>query len=442
MQKLLDREMPLPERRSRRLGWWWVMLGLTVGLASGALAVRHFSQPVPPAELPQAAPDVPIAATRPAVGEPSGTWKDLPATEAGQSATIPATGAAIAAAPQPAYPGMGKKTPQTAATLNQITAPLPLADKTPLDAATLFSTKKEDKTPTNGDAAQPTSPQDALSYFENEETVTPESGLAERSDKPLAIGQLDGMPLQPLALPELPLPTATTEAALPRGNSSLMAYVGGISDGNALAGGGSVGLLKSATLKNPKFSLEGGVGYAYVQQPLSVIFTSGEVSISSGAFNNFNAQIGDARFNSNDRSSAPSAKLRKTLQLHYLELPFAVRYRIAPRLSVRGGLTTALLLFSDSDYTTGGLVTKLTDKANESLIGTPNETSFEYSGDPSTIRLNPFDVSATLGIDYHLGPRTSLGIGYQAGILDLIPGNNHSDFNRFFRAALRYRLGG
>ncbi len=412
MSKLLDQEMPTAGQKRRRFVWLFLLLGLAVGLASGVFVVKYFTQTkTQPVET-----NIPIAAEEagePGIRDAASLQPQADAENPGQQMPETASGGS----------GISSKTtrPVAAAVVRQ--------GKVESDAAHLPPAVFE-KNQQAGLAIQ--AKQVDAEKQQVASLQAPASGTLAKVEK------LEKLPLEQLPVTEHAAPFVNTDPISGR-PAGWAVYHSGLTAPGAGAGGLAAGLVKSSIVKNSNFTLEGGVGYAYLQQPISVIFTSdiGTVSTSS-TFNSFSTVLGDARIENKVGATASAAKLLRTLQLHYLEVPLAASYRISPRLSLKGGLNAAVLLSSSSDYTTGGIFNRSFDLA--SIEEDQTEASFDYNGEQPSAELNQLDLAATAGLDVRMTPRLGVGLGYQFGVVDLIPDNGAGDFNRMVRVTLRYNL--
>lgn len=414
MSKLLDSEMPAPEKPNRRFGWWLLFLGLAIGLGSGIFIVKYFTR----SELQPAEKSIPVAA---ASENGDKTAKNaIPSVDNAVAGQAAGTVAAESTSPV--------KTPQ-----NTGRTPVIRNEKTqhnPARKAIALTELKESGTIvlSSGTPAEHST--------ENKSSAEVHTGYRELP----SASNLAYLPVRPLEVSADELPEV--DVLFPEvSNNSLVIYGSGLSSPANSAGGLAAGLLKTSDLKDSRFSLEGGIGYAYIQQPISVIFSSqpGSVSVNS-TFTEFKTVLGDAEIANSVNASGNAAKLLKKLQLNYLEVPLAVNYRLTSRCNLKSGLNAGVLLSSSSDYTTGGIFSS--SRNDNSLLMDEAEASFDYSGEEPSVRLNYFDLAASAGIDFKITNHIGAGIGYQFGLLDLIPDNGTGDFNRMMRISLRYTLAG
>ena len=414
MSKLLDLEMPVPEKGKRRFGWWWLALGLSIGLASGVFAVKYFTQTEEqPVDL-----GVPVAVVPGAANSIAAEENGMQASE--DNSMVPLTAeTAKKAAKGSDFSSKKPVTPPPSATQeNAITQDVKSSSSITFEKNTLTVPSVE---------MQP--------VIEKSSNAEPQNPAVVRAAVAEKIAMVS---VKPLPIPENPAPGVPSESKTARQGRWAL-YGSGMSSPDANSSGMAAGLMKSLALKKSRFSLEGGIGYAYMQQPLSVIFTSEEGSIAAATtFTDFNTVLGDTRIASGPNAYSNAAKLLKKLQLHYLEVPLAVSCRITPRFSLKGGVNAAILLNSSSDYTTGGIFSGGFNLS--SLQKDEAEASFDFNGEQPSAKLNHFDLAAAAGFDYRISTRLAAGLGYQFGLLDLIPDNGAGDFNRLFRVTLRYNL--
>lgn len=415
MNRLLDAEMPAPASRRRRLGWWFLLLGLIIGLVSGVLIVRYLNRP-----------DVPLVDTNTPIAAVPQVNKDLE-----QNHEILPAGASVA---DPAIAGNN---------LQEVEVQLP-SKSAGKSKQILFNHDMAEKSVSSLSMISDKSLETVQTLPGNVNSPDTENKLS--SAHPPAVNRAtDAASLAILSVRQLDIPEkviAVDRKTFPEtGSNSLIIYGSGLTAPGNLATGVAGGLLKNTTLKNSRFSVEGGVGYAYIQQPISVIFSSqpGSVSVNS-TFTEFKTLLGDAEIARSAASAGNAAKLLKKLQLHYLEIPVALKYRLTPRLNLTSGLNAGILLNSSSDYTTGGIFSAPVNPNN--LVQDEAEASFDYSGEEPTVRLNYFDLAANAGVDFRISKRLETSLGYQFGMLDLIPDNGAGDFNRAVRVTLRYSLAG
>jgi hypothetical protein len=193
-----------------------------------------------------------------------------------------------------------------------------------------------------------------------------------------------------------------------------------------LAGGGfTIEAVGEKPLSN-RFSIEMGVGYAYLKQPIYAGVNAVNVSTSEQ-----DGRIGyDSNFTS-DLVSSPSIDTvyrNRYLDLHYLNLPVQVYYHLNNRLSVKAGINTGVLLASRSSYTQSGLLEN---------FGLASE---QKSSAGQLFKVSIYDFAATAGISFRFNRAASLHFDYLHGLADVLPQNQVGDNNRLLKLGFRYNL--
>ncbi len=197
-----------------------------------------------------------------------------------------------------------------------------------------------------------------------------------------------------------------------------------------------------------RWQWEAGIGYSYRQQPLSVDYLAAAGADLSAAASPA-VEMPTTRVTlGRHRPSAPTyspqallvAGIIRPLDLHYLELPATVSYRLGPSLSLVAGGTTGLLLASRSEHTRGGIFQPGAFGAADQEANFLQEYQKLSEAGPSQ-RLRILDVSIHAGLELGRPTGWAARLGWQQGLTDLLPDNGHSgDIPAFLRTSLLYRF--
>lgn len=411
MQKLLDQEMPVAKRR-RRFAWWWMALGFALVVATGAAAFfldRSGTEAQPSAEV---APMVAESTQQPEQQAAATGFSEGKMTEARPPNAISSDTASTAKAKSGA--------PQMAPTPE----PQAAAKEASGQEAPFFAEKTTESESTPAPVPSEASP------------VRPEL---------LAPGALGLLAIQPLPIEQQDLPAANVEFALPH-RVVLTAQASAFTAPNSGARGLGAGLLATLPLGKSRFSIETGLAFNYLQQPLFIVADEGSTDIDPTTLDPI-FQYNDTRitfensavsnFDALSEQNQSSIRLKNRLDLYYLRLPVEVSYR-SNRLRATVGMNTGLLLVSSSDFTTGGLL--LFNKNNRLDRSTGGSGIFADLSEK--IKVRTLDLAAVGGLGYDLSPTLGIDLRYRLGLTDVLPDNNAKDFNRFVQLSLRYRIGG
>lgn len=193
-----------------------------------------------------------------------------------------------------------------------------------------------------------------------------------------------------------------------------------------LAGGGFTIEAVGEKPINNRLSIEMGIGYAYLKQPIYAEVNAVNVTTSEQ-----DGRIGyDSNFTS-DLVSSPSIDTvyrNRYLDLHYLNLPVQVYYHLNNRLSVKAGINAGVLMASRSSYTQSGLLEN---------FGLASE---KKSSAGQLFKVSIYDFAATAGISFRFNRATSLHFDYLHGLADVLPQNQVGDYNRLLKLGFRYNL--
>ncbi|MEZ4961195.1 MAG: outer membrane beta-barrel protein [Saprospiraceae bacterium] len=418
MRSRLDDEMPTGKRR-RRFAWWWWPIGLAV-VATGLAYVWYASTPIPgpaPSDKPAALERVPadLSKTQQPVAEA------LPASPS----NVPSEQAELS------FPGTSQQQPPPSIAAQHASTAKALASKKPnLEM----------------DAQMPGYQQKLLNAIQLSAETFPlakseEAGLAEQQP-PLRMAEYLSNPA--LAMLDNPAHFEGKLLEKPIRHPSpvgLSAYAGGMAAPSSAANGLEAGLMAGLPIGHSRFSVEGGAGYALVQQPLYIVVSQGAdpttIPTNETADEVF-VSIADAEKVSPLEASFNSVtRARESLQMHYANFPLQIRYKVSPRWGLYGGANFGILLASTPGFTGGGLLNGFGRKLSDEY-----DVSVAEASKNSTVTLSRYDLSATGGLFYQLSRRLSLHARYQAGLLDLIKSNKEKEYNRFFHLTLRYQLVG
>jgi hypothetical protein len=442
MQKLLDQEMPVV-RASRRRGWlfWLVLLGLGAGLT--ASAVLYFSRQKRGNISP---PRVPVAQVSPAIPEEPAP-ENAPSTDLVVN-TISSSGEKNGSRENSYKLNNGK----IGATTNRHEPARSTLNASGLQNLPLTPVPRQPVEEKNTAAANPANPT-LEKAPQPEELISDVPALTETTvdaaGQPPALRSFSDVPtlgqatLNTLEVSANPAPLA--HVALPplaRANPSLLLYGSGFGISPSGGDGLAAGFLGKLELKNKSFFIEAGLGYTYYRQPLYVLATypdpldSGPLAGLSGdttiAYTFKSGVNGLMNIPISSESSTNYLRASFDLGMHYLELPVSFGWRASPRWSLQSGLNFSLLIVSAPGFTEGGLFAQ-NAKELDLLQGNSTESSL-------AVELTKFDLAANAGVFFHLLPQVSIGFQYQLGLIDVLPANKESDYNRFFRLSLRYRL--
>ncbi len=425
MRQLLDAEMPsVEESRKRRFAWWWFLTAAMLLCCGGALA-WYFSMEKPMPAPVSASPETPIATVVPA-GEvpairPSVAPSDLKvgapdetATGSGRPPVLRPLGRREAAIPSDLKVGAPD---EIAANSTQLT------DR---QSNTISSEPLKNASPTPSDVTQ-------SGILWNEARLAAPASLAH------------------VATPLLPSETTPAKNALslitPSKPSGIQLSLQAGAQ-HALPGSGD-GLAMDITgnkrLGDSKFSLETGVGYAFLRQPIGIaVDNSAPVQnggVSDPQLDNF--FVGYASNSDKSLLSRNSAEhssdyysARQDLGLHYLEVPAILTFHAAPRLQLLGGAQFSMLLLSAPDYTKGAVL-----DFDDAYFGASENGNYDQLASQNSVPLSKFDAAAVAGARLGISKKMSLELRYQFGITDVIQGNDLGDYNRMLRMSLRFRLG-
>ncbi|MBK9018001.1 MAG: PorT family protein [Saprospiraceae bacterium] len=295
-----------------------------------------------------------------------------------------------------------------------------VADKQPID---------------QGQASDFASQKQAESFVANSASS---SEIAEVSDpvlltRTISPALLEASDMQLIEFPEHPSPAIGVSIKKPFSTRWSYALEGaGMSTLTSPASGGSLMAIAAKPLKNNRLSIETGFGYSYIQQPLTIVVegTTAPVFENIGLQSNANYGLKD-NIDSYDASTGVVTEYFQALKLHYIQVPVRLRYQISSRISMMIGMESAILLRSDSKYTSGGVLAF--DNRND-------ESSTNASS--GSINTSVIDFAASGGLNCRLSKAWSLQLGYKFGLKDVLPNNNYGDYNRMFQAGIRYDFRG
>ncbi|HHM21837.1 MAG TPA: hypothetical protein ENJ20_07415, partial [Bacteroidetes bacterium] len=205
------------------------------------------------------------------------------------------------------------------------------------------------------------------------------------------------------------------------------------------ANGISAGYLREIySAKSNHWTLEAGVGYAYINQPLHYTVSVSDSSVTDPSTEIYIEEIANIAFSNEsliaDLSTNNSLFLKNTtfnrLRLHYLTFPVQINYWKG-RFWGNLGAETSLLLAAKNNQLQGGIF-RMTDQLE----------AISPSGQYQATRpgLANVDFSATFGAGILLSPCVGIHLQYKLGLNDIIHTNSQKDHNRFFRLAMQYRI--
>ncbi len=414
MSNLLDREMPVQLERRRRFAWWWLaaLAGFVILAGAGFL---FFAKK---ATVTATAPPQPVAGV---VERPSTSNPSIPKTEK----PLPTNGNATTILPLRHEPLLvTKNKPDAAISMpkqNKSEVIQIVADKQPIgqSQASDFASQKQTESFVANSAG----------FSEIAEVSDPV--LASRTISPALLEASD------IQVIDFSVPPPTVSTSIKKLLSTRWGYAlegAGMSTLTSPASGASLMAIAAKPLKNSRLSIETGFGYSYIQQPLTIVVkgTTAPVfeNIGIGSQSNANYGLKD-NLDSYDASNGVVTEYFQALKLHYVQVPVRLRYQISSRISMMIGMESAILLRSDSKYTSGGVLAF--DNRND------ESSSSASSG---SINTSVFDFAASGGLNCRLSKAWSVQLGYKFGLKDVLPNNNYGDYNRMFQAGIRYDFRG
>jgi hypothetical protein len=424
MRRMLDAEMPAGERKRRPpLFWWWLLAAALLGGSAIAVWQQNRQPQVKPA---------PAVAAAGLKSQPAETTNSTVATGAPEESVSPTElienlavvkkethGAVVA----PSFFTLTKTNRAGGASERKVaTTDVEISQKTPS-----------------------LSPVVAVPVIAFEGPETTNAGQAATSIEPArmayAMTGLAYAEIQPLVIPAEKQPDfSAAPVALGRNLSSHAFYAGASTSFPYGAEGLSAGWLKNFRPAESKWSLETGLGYHFVRQPLNITLVEttdpGPSPNTPGSDISTTIEYGydkEVRATSATEESAVKTSAYQDLALHYAEMPLLAGWQVRPRLRFQAGITASALLVSAPDFTRGGLI----EKNNGDLDDQLNSLA---DADTTAIEISRFDLATSAGLRYTLTKRLSADFRYQFGLTDALKSNNANDFNRLFRLSLIYRL--
>lgn len=196
--------------------------------------------------------------------------------------------------------------------------------------------------------------------------------------------------------------------------------------------GGSVNFFAAKRLENSRWSIDVGLGYTYLQQPLSVVIsqTESQVSTNVGLVDEleYGLTTGSSKIADQNAAQGIRTDYDQPLHLHYATLPIRFNYKLGSRFLISAGAQTAFLVHSKSKFTQGG------------VFDSSYPTFEAYNIDSSPIKIAWLDLSAIGSAGFMFNSRTTMEIGYKMGLLDVLPNNSLKDKNRMAFFGMRYQF--
>ena len=234
-------------------------------------------------------------------------------------------------------------------------------------------------------------------------------------------------------------------------NRKNTAFISSLFRFNSKASGVSLGYLREIKAINNNWSIHAGLSYKYISQPIEYTLVSslGSEADSSGistpaessgqlvniSYANTNSLEYLDRNGQTFVSNSPNITFNK-LKLHYLTMPFSVKYQ-KNRIWFGGGVEAGILLVGKNDNFSGGVA------KNFGLIANDNDDERFIGNDPTGERTNipdlsNFDFSATLGTGFSLSENASIQASYFHGLKDVIKNNSTKDYNHLIQLSIQY----
>lgn len=406
MKALLDREMPVENKREKPVFWWWLFGALFAGLIIGGLGVWYVAN---------------------GAGNESSSPSEKPVEEhLPPLAPVAAIGQAAASQPAATFTE-GKNGPEKSKS-DEHTQPAP--PKIAQQANTLYAAAEETTWPL--EPATERSQHAAESKIES----TPSRKTA------LFPGTLLGL----AALRELrPSAQQAPAPSIPEGNQSNLKiksfYFAAQHSVTAGGYGFAAGIQRHFPVGHSRWMLSLGAGYAYLQRPLFIRQT--DTLGTNSALQTGQTEYSFEELNQDELFLTTEAVLtlrQQDLAMHYLELPLSVSRSFSRRFGMVAGLTPSVLLATAPDLASGGLFRAGSNfKATEDMApGNPAEAN-----DSATlVPVSGFDLKLNGGMYYRIRPAWKLALTYEHGLVDVLEGNDTKEFHRLLRFGVHYTPSG
>ncbi|MFQ5446008.1 MAG: hypothetical protein ACE5FF_03675 [Saprospiraceae bacterium] len=400
MSRVLDREMPVaaPLRKRRAAAWWWLLAGLGLGAGIAGLWFSSIEELPPPA-----LGERPVAQT-----EKQGQY-ETSSPVIGNTKTVEPVPMDVATPPPPA--------PSSS---NAGTAIMPVS--------TSYSTAFEQHPPASHGNPQPPALANPL--------VTEHDALA-GTRSTFSVSGLASLSLAPLPERQPELRLAVAEQHGGKSRPEFLAYASALTSPVSGGSGLAAGAMVAFPLKNPRLSIETGLGYNYIRQPLSILAPDGEDASSStpAEDENQNVVYGFEDLTSKAEYLESNYLLAtQDLGLHYAEVPVHFSFQASPKWQFVAGLNMLVLLESSPGFTGGGLLDAVTAVQEDMANGGPFSNGISSS--TLHVPLSKIDAQLSAGARYRLNQRWSVGLQYQTGTVDVVKSNGAADYHRLLRLSL------
>ncbi|MBI1225672.1 MAG: outer membrane beta-barrel protein [Bacteroidetes bacterium] len=406
MQLLLENEMPVQQKKRRRfIGWWWLGL-IGIGVLFGAVYLFGNKK-----DKPETVTNQPIASSNSKVAVKPGhsegenlSHEQLKTVGELNSPIKSSSGLMSNKGLNAGYSELKRRYTHSIKPENADNSRLNLIVESKSEGKPLLGGKE------SIEAVQ----------FDGNELKTNEYNSIENLEKLAAI------PINPLLNQhEFEFLLSSQNLYKRKVEWSIQASVLAVPD---LSGGGfSFDLLSSNRLISNRLLLNAGLGYAFISQPIYAGITSN--SIVPDAFDN-NIVYGNANKDMAFEGLDPNfVTIRnQTLKLHYLTVPIQLNYQLTNRFALNVGVSTGVLLKSNSGYSKAGILNSFASSNKDASNNSTNSI------------ISNFDFSISGGIGFKCSKSLSINLDYLHGLTDVLPNNNVGDFNRELKLGFRYKL--
>jgi len=409
MSGLLDREMPVKDSaRSRRIaGWWWLLTGLCLGAGMAAFWFSTNDKQQLPAPVEQTGAET-------------------------QNRTVaetiaPVSGAAGSMEKSKAVEPVASMVPVAHAAFSGVTADLP--------------NELNHSTFSKGNVA--TSVHNTLDEDETISTVIPIDAKPEIFPR-FSVEQLAYLAIAPLSERQPELRVVVAPPLHGKSFPELLAYASALTSPVSGSNGLGAGVLASFHFKNPRLSLETGLGYTYIRQPLSILAPEEADPTNTNPIQDEHQQVlygfGDLTSKAT-RLESGYLLATQDLGLHYAEVPLHLAFQASPKWQFFAGANFLVLLESSPGFTEGGLLNALDPGLLDMSSGGGGPFVNGISSNTLHVPLSGFDAQFSAGARYRLSRSLVLGLQYQTGMVDVVKSNGAADYHHLTRLTLFHRLG-